>query len=524
MHLAHWILAEGHFSSGVTESELVRQCTQYLRQRRYEDDLRAEEVAREFVQFCRGRAWVLAEAGTSAVGERLYTFTHRTFLEYYAAFHLARTSGEPEQLASELAPRLARSEWDVVGQLALQMANKQRDLGADRFLNALLDSTFDEFGSEHLAILRFAADSLQYAVPSPSTVRRITAGCIAAALAVDQATGDEFFDPASAKPPLAFALGSLPHSRPVVASQLSRDISGLLADVDVPDRTAARAYAICSLPFVIAEPPESRSEEAYTFWQEWTARELGDRPWQDRFYADEGLAAMGALEVGRLSISDFLARHDARALYDGPRDAGLGVRRVGTLSLLTGWLSGFFAGYLFQVESVDRLLVELEPALRSRGLPLVGAPPAFGLLLSPEGARDRVHGVDGAALGGVVLLFCMDLEGPDPVPAIPGGQPGPHPAVRLAYALAAVRRRAASGEQVSIEDIDEESRRFFRLLDEDVRVLLLRWAEGQQSFWSLSVGGSPGIEDDPDHESRDAGPSEAPGSLLAIPEGSELDV
>jgi len=41
------------------------------------DDARA--AALEFVEFCRGRIWVFSDAGTTASGERLYAFTHRTF-------------------------------------------------------------------------------------------------------------------------------------------------------------------------------------------------------------------------------------------------------------------------------------------------------------------------------------------------------------------------------------------------------------------------------------------------------------
>ena len=42
-------------------------------------------AAREFVEFCRGRMWVFTDAGTTVSGQRLYGFTHRTFLEYFAA-------------------------------------------------------------------------------------------------------------------------------------------------------------------------------------------------------------------------------------------------------------------------------------------------------------------------------------------------------------------------------------------------------------------------------------------------------
>ena len=43
--------------------------------------------------------WVFSDAGTTADGEKLYAFTHRTFLEYFAAGYLAATvCDSPEEL------------------------------------------------------------------------------------------------------------------------------------------------------------------------------------------------------------------------------------------------------------------------------------------------------------------------------------------------------------------------------------------------------------------------------------------
>jgi predicted NACHT family NTPase len=39
--------------------------------------------------------WVFSEVGTTADGEKLYAFTHRTFMEYFAAGDLAAISDTP---------------------------------------------------------------------------------------------------------------------------------------------------------------------------------------------------------------------------------------------------------------------------------------------------------------------------------------------------------------------------------------------------------------------------------------------
>ena len=79
----------------VTEHELVNETTAFLYGRGFESQADAREAAAEFVEFCRGRLWVLSDAGTTATGETLYSFTHRTFLEYFSAAYLAYRCDTP---------------------------------------------------------------------------------------------------------------------------------------------------------------------------------------------------------------------------------------------------------------------------------------------------------------------------------------------------------------------------------------------------------------------------------------------
>lgn len=139
-HLAHWLLVREVPSPVVTEEQLVNETARYLQNRRYEDISEAMQAAREFVEFCKGRAWVFTEIGTSAEGEPFFTFSHRTFLEYFAAAYLASTCDTPERLASALGPRIVKQEWDVIAELALQIKSRQIQDGAARFYTALLSS------------------------------------------------------------------------------------------------------------------------------------------------------------------------------------------------------------------------------------------------------------------------------------------------------------------------------------------------------------------------------------------------
>ena len=172
-HLAYWLYA-GDSADGVVESALVRETTSYLHERSFEDEHDARIAAQQFVEFCRGRAWVFSDAGTTPEGERLYKFTHRTFLEYFAAYHLSRTVDTPEALARKIAPRAARGEWDVVAQLAVQIADKHVDQGAIRIFDYLLNERRRRTLSKRAGVLGFLCRCLSFAQVSPAVVRQLT--------------------------------------------------------------------------------------------------------------------------------------------------------------------------------------------------------------------------------------------------------------------------------------------------------------------------------------------------------------
>ncbi|MGA9999237.1 MAG: NACHT domain-containing protein [Candidatus Acidiferrales bacterium] len=176
--LAHWIYSDDRLQGGVAEPQLVSRAADYLCTWRYEDRIEAEKAARDFIDFCTGRAWVFTDTGTTKEGDRLYQFTHRTFLEYFTAAHLVRTHGTPQELGAALTARLMKREWDVVAQLAYQLQNKQVEGAGDKLLTDLVDNAKKQAGNASRNLLSFASRCLEFLVPSPKTVREIANTCI----------------------------------------------------------------------------------------------------------------------------------------------------------------------------------------------------------------------------------------------------------------------------------------------------------------------------------------------------------
>ncbi|MEU4408527.1 NACHT domain-containing protein [Streptosporangium sp. NPDC023963] len=176
--LAFWLFARTPSGAAVTERELTIKVTEFLHGRGFETEEDARAAADEFIKFCRGRAWVFSDAGVTPRGEDLYTFTHRTFLEYFAAYHLATSCDTPEGLAKQILPHVARQEWEVVAQLAVQIKDTISDRGADRICEALLRNKKYRSAVSQANILNFIAGCMEIASHSPATarslVRRIT--------------------------------------------------------------------------------------------------------------------------------------------------------------------------------------------------------------------------------------------------------------------------------------------------------------------------------------------------------------
>jgi hypothetical protein len=183
MYLAHWIYTNQSLQEGVTERKLIAKMVDYLCPKFYEHPEEAELAAREFVEFCKGRAWVFSGAGRTAEDEELYKFTHRTFLEYFTAFQLVRLHRTPAALAETLLPRITKAEWNNVAEMAFHLQEESAEGAWDELLEALLERAGGEEADERENLLTFAARCLQFMVPSAVVQRKVTSLCLEGCIA-----------------------------------------------------------------------------------------------------------------------------------------------------------------------------------------------------------------------------------------------------------------------------------------------------------------------------------------------------
>ncbi|MFF0209823.1 NACHT domain-containing protein [Streptomyces althioticus] len=173
--LALSMLKNSENGGGMTERELIRFTSDYLLGQQYEDRDAADEAAEAFVRYCRGRAWVLTDVGTNPSGERIYSFTHRTFLEYFSARQLVRENGDADGLYDELREHLKNESWDVTAQLAVQFLDERLDNAATNFVTrALAEARADSLNSPaRLALVAFCARLMEFVTLRPAAVREV---------------------------------------------------------------------------------------------------------------------------------------------------------------------------------------------------------------------------------------------------------------------------------------------------------------------------------------------------------------
>lgn len=236
-HLAYWLFTRDVPEFAVTESELIAETTRFLNGRGFESPEEAQGDAAEFVSFCKGRAWVFSDAGTTADGQVLYTFTHRTFLEYFTAAYIAILNDTPEELARVIAPHVANQEWEIVAELAVQKKDQTSDLGAERVIKWLLANNHQYSVEGRCNVLQFVTLCLNSIDLPPRLVREVTREDMKHLLAGSLTTEDYYL-------PMASLLSVGGDSRQVIAEEFNATIAQMIDSTDQVESLKALRLAV----------------------------------------------------------------------------------------------------------------------------------------------------------------------------------------------------------------------------------------------------------------------------------------
>ncbi|SER31675.1 NACHT domain-containing protein [Lentzea xinjiangensis] len=172
--LARYFFFELDGREAATEKTLRRLVVAHLEAREEEVTRTYHQQAQDFLDYCAERAWVLTQVDTTPDGERLFGFTHRTFMEYYTACHVLRTHESAEELVACLLPMITSGKSHVVPLVALQVYDMNRADGGDTCLRLFLDAAENGLGrSAEVALIMFCLGFLEHNTAHHATVEAL---------------------------------------------------------------------------------------------------------------------------------------------------------------------------------------------------------------------------------------------------------------------------------------------------------------------------------------------------------------
>lgn len=328
--LAHWIYADASLQEGVTERNLIEKAANYLLEHRYENRDRAERAAREFIEFCRGRAWVFTEAGTDKEGEGLYQFTHRTFLEYFAAVYLVRTHETTEELVQTLLPRIRKREWDIVAQLAFQIKSRSSEGAKDKLLSALLVVENDLSNKYTWNLLSFAARCLEFMEPSPKVTRGITTTFVEKCLTLNTAVSNKTSKSKGSGKTAYFNLheeifralvSASEQNRETIAASFKESISNCIGTCSHADALTVLEIGLhLDWPIEVKAEVDERKREAKQYWKDVSSAITNKNNERIVEIASSNFAlSRDTYELGLYPIEKFINRFGLESLFKQTR-------------------------------------------------------------------------------------------------------------------------------------------------------------------------------------------------------------
>ncbi|MFI9382087.1 NACHT domain-containing protein [Kutzneria sp. NPDC052558] len=320
--LAEWMFTNGNTKPAVTQWELTAAAQRFLLRKRFEDSDEAEAAATAFVEYCRGRAWVLTEVGTTSDGEPLFAFTHRTFLEFFTANQLVRTHPGARNLLDVLLPHIRNEEWDVVTELAVLLLDRHIDDGADDFLELLLRDADARPLDDRVPILTFAAKLLSSFVPTPRLRHRVFDACWELASSMDGDAARVDPTPWRRKSPLGWLLVASPENRGPIATMIAEH-----ARAENPAGISA-ALAVALDQLLLGIPPTLWRSLRDFWYGESVTNAVTLRPVFRKLASKRAWAAVEAVFGGDLSIVEAIELHGAAAVCEGSPLWGTSYRRA----------------------------------------------------------------------------------------------------------------------------------------------------------------------------------------------------
>jgi NACHT domain-containing protein len=125
-------------SGGIEERQLSNLIAGYFRDTAGVEAAESKQRAADFLEFCAGRAWLLTAIGHDSRGQRLFAFTHRTFMEFYAAVAVVRRANSEADILQMVIDVYKKNPSSVLPDIIVQAYDEKSHRGAETLLRALM--------------------------------------------------------------------------------------------------------------------------------------------------------------------------------------------------------------------------------------------------------------------------------------------------------------------------------------------------------------------------------------------------
>jgi len=156
MHISSILYEDPSFGGNINKQDLIKVSKKFFLGD-YTDNAqgKAAEAAIKLVDHLTGRAWILHE-----VGDEVFEFTHRTFLEFFYAQSLDARFEVTEDLLNDLLPYIREGQRTLPAHLSLQMRARDKRAVSDRIAKYLTTA------AKNVSVLRFCSETLEYLTPN----------------------------------------------------------------------------------------------------------------------------------------------------------------------------------------------------------------------------------------------------------------------------------------------------------------------------------------------------------------------
>lgn len=175
-HLSALLYENEEYGGTINKDDLEKEAREFFKSDYIDNrEGRSAAAAKHMVDHLTGRAWILHE-----VGENIFEFTHRTFMEYFYAKYLDTEYEDTSTLVTSCLEHVIEGRRTLPTHLALQIRTNNKRAASSKVADALTDAL--NANPNNAELLDFCLDSLGYILPKAEELSRFVSALARPAL------------------------------------------------------------------------------------------------------------------------------------------------------------------------------------------------------------------------------------------------------------------------------------------------------------------------------------------------------